>query len=94
MKHTPGPWEYKAREVFGPYYVLLKRKHVVAQYVAPENGPLIAAAPKLLDVLQEAVECLETEAEAYIKGDSIHVFAMERIIEKGREAIAEATKEG
>lgn len=52
-KHSPGPWGYD--DYFGS--IVDEIGLGVAHEVEPENRPLIAAAPELLQVLRDAVDC-------------------------------------
>ena len=78
-KHTPGPWIrhngtiYQAREDGGKFYA----ETAIAGVFTKEDELLIAAAPDLLDVLEELV------AEFGVCG----------LTEKARAAIAKATGE-
>lgn len=69
VKHTPGPWRigtgddvvtdhkvdgvHMSHEAFQAY-----GGHLVAESIAPQNRPLIAAAPDLLDALEKAQEII------------------------------------
>ena len=78
-KHAPGPWIrhngtiYQAREDGGKFYAEM----AIAGVFTKEDELLIAAAPDLLDVLEELV------AEFGVCG----------LTEKARAAIAKATGE-
>lgn len=87
FKGTPGPWEYEDSSVV----CSTKRKTVVAVAVSKtgrfdsENGKLIAAAPEMLEVLQEFVEAWESGL-----AKSIPALNQEPAYRKAKEVIAKA----
>jgi hypothetical protein len=97
-QHTPGPWKVKA----GTNAVLAGRKQICShvnaasalpvnmledQEIAQANARLIAAAPELLDALQELTQ-IASVLEATCLGDS---RAKENRMDRARAAIAKAT---
>lgn len=86
--HTPGPWRWNART----NSVVSNQSHPVAYLSEPvhrmlfdrttgNDGPLIAAAPDLLQVARELLE--EYEGDAY--------HASRDLIERAHAVIAKAT---
>ena len=70
-KHTPGPWENINGKVYGN-----NRRTLIADTTGP-NARLIAAAPELLETLEEVYNwCYPSES---------------KWIDKARAAIAKAT---
>lgn len=68
IKHTPGPWEYseywvwKKEKGFGQIAYIAYGRDREQNVLAPEqiaNGHLIAAAPDLLESLQEMCKLFE-----------------------------------
>jgi hypothetical protein len=60
-KHTPGPWMANRSTVFGPDDANGHVTHVAVLahgQTLDANARLIAAAPELLDALQDAMEAL------------------------------------
>jgi hypothetical protein len=51
MTEHSGPWEYLPVEAS-----VTSARGVVCDAVSPEDGPLIAAAPELLDALKDLAE--------------------------------------
>lgn len=61
LKHTPGPWRVGRKgcvvanvpvpEMRGSEDTSYYGGHMVAESIAEKNGPVIAAAPELLDVV-------------------------------------------
>ena len=58
MSHTPGPWVNH-----GDFAVRDPQSYSVATLNHLRDGPLIAAAPELLEALREAVPFLVAEAD-------------------------------
>ena len=69
-QHTPGPWrrgkiggcvvaDHPVPEIGGSDAVDYYGGHLIAESIAPQNVPLIAAAPELLDALESAVGAME-----------------------------------
>lgn len=59
MPHTPGPWQAKlGRSMAFDVSIVNDEGHIVAR-TSESNGPLIAAAPELLEALRDIVETCE-----------------------------------
>ena len=91
-KHTPGPWNTELRPNHAPtdrWVITAKTVERVAVVSvrggaeSPEaNARLIAAAPDLLEALEEAVGDLETMIQ--VRGDSIDLTAYRAAIAKAK----------
>lgn len=93
-KYTGGPWEPEGFEQIsgsGNFYgglVIGDDDVIVAQCVMPHNVSLIAAAPDLLEALQDLFDCdMERVLMSDGKDDQI------KAISKARAAIVKATGE-
>ena len=53
--HTPGPWRYWPKSAFENGVVSTEAGQHVAQPNRSEDGPLLAAAPDLLEALEKMV---------------------------------------
>ena len=102
-KHTPGPWragsgtggkgsvvcnQLAAGALSGSDAVEYYGGNLIAESVAQENIPLIAAAPELLEALRDLDECY-CEAGQQLSREDRHRHRMTLI--KARAAIAKAT---
>jgi hypothetical protein len=77
--HTPGPWregtggsvvsDHPVPEVGGSDDVAYYGGHLIAESIAPQNRPLIAAAADLFSAAQ-AVDA-DIEAQGVVKAESI-----------------------
>lgn len=94
-KHTPGPWEASAGDVYAeptsgfPMKVaaaFAQRGDVVQMEQVAANARLIAAAPELLEALEAAIKWAAPMAEAPVE-------ARPEWFDKCRAAIAKATGE-
>lgn len=90
-KHTPGPWHtggYSSRIIYaGDGFAVADATVFHGRHEGEHeaNARLIAAAPELLDVLQEVTRCLAWHEEQ-------HGVGMDRkAVESARAAIAKAT---
>jgi hypothetical protein len=96
-KHTPGPWragsgtggkgsvvsdQLAAGALGGSDAVKYYGGHLIAESVAPENIPLIAAAPELLAALQAMLDNLRKGPFAFRDSDELRA---------ARAAVAKAT---
>jgi hypothetical protein len=96
-QHTPGPWKIRSIGVNGSQTVYAMRNDVATAYDrAPmvkgeceANAQLIAAAPELLEALQEALAWCEIDATDEDGFPSQEM--LENRVEILREAIAKAT---
>lgn len=64
--HTPGPWSLKAYgTISGGEVSASDGTHVATVYSHQprDNGPLIAAAPAMLEALEWIAECMEDSPE-------------------------------
>lgn len=94
-QHTPGPWNYSGPcEITGRYSIFHNGPLAYCADTTAKpgdgeaNARLIAAAPDLLDVLQEAVKVLDYAAFALDAPEASHFRAT---IADARAAIAKAT---
>lgn len=102
-KHTAGPWragsgtggngsvvsdQLAVGALGGPDAVDYYGGNLIAESVAPENIPLIAAAPELLAALRDLDECY-CEAGQELSREDRHRHRMTLI--KARAAVAKAT---
>ncbi|MGX5087105.1 hypothetical protein [Enterobacter sp. UPMP2052] len=62
MKHTPGPW-YWDSEGLGSKDVLVFGKGYPFEMTSKANKQLIAAAPDLLEALQDALHAYDKHGE-------------------------------
>ncbi|HBU8849402.1 TPA: hypothetical protein MDF20_000973 [Citrobacter sedlakii] len=62
MKHTPGPW-YWDSEGLGSKDVLVFGKGYPFEMTSQANMRLIAAAPELLEALQDALHAYDKHGE-------------------------------
>ena len=99
QQHTPGPWrggkggftvvaDHPIPEIGGSGDVDYYGGHLVAESVAPQNRPLIAAAPELLGSLKRIVM-----AEAFqriAQGATDDADEIAGAIEEAKAAIAKA----
>lgn len=51
MKHTVGPWEFKKDKIVQANSSNTE-SNVIAYNVLPHNGPILAAAPDMLEALE------------------------------------------
>ncbi len=54
MTHTPGPWKFENGSLF-----LKPNVSVSLPWMLPDDARLIAAAPALLEALEDALEAIE-----------------------------------
>lgn len=101
MKHTPGPWEYfdipeDKNGNMGYYAICTKEKvnklsgeffHLAKTY-KEANAKLIAAAPMLLEALQQLVSRINHNA---VNFDELPEVMQNELINNARKAIAAAT---
>ncbi|MDU9398074.1 hypothetical protein [Pseudomonas sp. zfem003] len=84
-KHTPGPWKRRENTVSGPFGVTVvhcmdngvwgeKGCHSITKTEATANARLIAAAPELLEALQDAADLAWIEDSHVIQFDSSVMF--------------------
>lgn len=95
-KHTPGPWTFKGRTVRGPHPRDPEgRTRIVANAIwgrgtyvgeAEANARLIAAAPEVLEALEELFYLIDGAHD----GERVFTFKMQR---KAKAAIAKAKGE-
>lgn len=62
MKHTPGPWHWDS-EGLGSKDVLVFGKGYPFEMTSTANKNLIAAAPDLLEALQDALHAYDKHGE-------------------------------
>ena len=91
-KHTPGPWciSRDGTPDYAPQYTVYDEEpgdRVATAFVSEANAALIAAAPELLEALEEAHNALELFASDESQSGQIAVFA----VMKARAAIAKAS---
>jgi len=100
-KHTPGPWKAQLRDGYGGQWEVERQWEVVAtgeteRWIADAdsltgcdeaNARLIAAAPELLEALQEIAECGSASMVANVWVE------LARVQNIARAAIAKATGE-
>lgn len=90
-EHTPGPWvAYTAGDENDSYIGTADGHIIVAERVAPNNTHLIAAAPKLLDILERIAATAaefatdpDCDSDPYDLMDAIHKDAQAAIAEAG-----------
>lgn len=95
VKHTPGPWTTAKQQnnLPGIYGGMGGHLHIAEisgiEGESDGNAALIAAAPDLLDALENAVYL----ANIYAKkdGDGLMVSAFQDILNRGQKAISKAT---
>lgn len=92
VEHTPGPWTYQAtagNHDFAIYPESTGRDVALVRDFNEANARLIAVAPTMLEVLQEAEARLHTLAanDDTIGNDPTHKWVLGRV----RAAIAQAT---
>lgn len=98
--HTPGPWQYKPNsgQIIAPMVVYLADDGACGDNdccgpptywveIRPEDGRLIAAAPELLEALQDLVDVAQV-LRAETVGDELD---QEARVSRARAAIAKAT---
>lgn len=91
MKHTPGPWTFDkksvVKRVFSDYGGGLRNlgTHICTLADGPDiaNARLIAAAPELLEALEDAVSVLVKEY-GFEARDSEYIKELNRIIAKAK----------
>jgi hypothetical protein len=103
MKHTPGPWvvDPAVRQGFTVYApkegFIVGTQDEEGRYGAIEseaNARLIAAAPDLLEALQQATSALEWRWERVANcAAPVHETAIQEAYNQARAAIAKATGE-
>jgi hypothetical protein len=100
-QHTPGPWGYGEDSDNEWYFEAMSNQGVQLGWVCPNeestqeaNARLIAAAPDLLDALQEIVKC-EKRRAADLRNREAHALVLfsEKRIAAAEAAIAKATGE-
>ena len=94
-KHTPAPWTVSGKQVKSidhgkRYTVATANNPKFTDEANASNARLIAAAPDLLAVLQEAVRVLDYAADALDAPEASHFRAT---IADARAAIAKVTGE-
>ena len=105
-KHTPGPWRLNKRDemdvaVWGSDgFTICGDIYIIADVSFPEkydaygheeaNARLIAAAPDLLDALEEAIECGLVPKSSVLEGGAVRHSSQVRCADKIRAAIAKA----
>jgi hypothetical protein len=105
MKHTPGPWKIIAIDGCVSVYqkripderIKMSYSYDVVPWIAediknPADARLIAAAPELLEALEE-IRNIEKSARNMEDDEIAPLLALERIRIKTRDAIAKATDE-
>jgi len=100
-KHTPGPWIYppvkfkgqhhhfeisSSHEDFDTYWIAKIQKVKTEQYSSEANAKLIAAAPELLDALQEFLDINDSKDTFDTKVDR-----MIKAVNSAQDAIKKAT---
>ena len=93
MSHTPGPWSYEEPDAVGLPHLRAANGDAIATFLRdPWNSsdiPLIAAAPELLEVFEEALANVERVTDGGRKA----VPALAKWLEKARAALAKARGE-
>lgn len=87
VKHTPGPWKAELRDGMKtissheePYTIICKPHHAGGDVEA--NARLIAAAPELLEALEDLT--------FHVMNNSIPFSVLQEKIKKAQQAIAKA----
>lgn len=104
-EHTPGPWTLGKKEkgwqhidsenLYSPWYQLASVAFQNRNYQHPEsqaNARLIAAAPCLLDALEQVLSSLDWIESSSVCGDSKALANVDLVLVK--RAIAKATGKG
>lgn len=94
-KHTPGPWTLSeecsregllSRLVYGPHLmVAIVRTETQAGPIGDANANLIAAAPELLEALEQTIAAVDTLPLA------VECPALEQAVDRARAAITKAS---
>jgi hypothetical protein len=93
-KFTPGPWNFNGSGVYGADGTTIA--DMETYYPAPldpNNGPLIAAAPELLEALEESTKQLKWFLELSEKEGWVGFDEPASSIEQSEAAIAKARGE-
>ena len=85
-KHTKGPWMYSNDDNGNPYGCVHSAETNIALIVHEKDGPLIAAAPELLEALKFGIEELDFGGEPKTPMG----YAIRKFQEKAKQAIAKA----
>ena len=101
MQHTDGPWRYSGEK---DGFILAGDSTTIAQTFnrrdedfenARVNGPLLAAAPELLEACKHGLQTLEVAVRSGLRGFSKYeteeIVANHSALKAMREAIAKAT---
>ncbi len=82
-KHTPGPWSYLPRHICeSEPEVRAPDGWLICCTASDDDARLIAAAPRILDVLQEILD---------YRGGADSALDDEYVMDRARAAIAQAT---
>lgn len=105
-QHTPGPWQFYWREedgeancgVFferrkGQAFAVARCPRYVMEKQWKADGALIAAAPDLLEALEEAIECGLVPKSSALEGGALRYSSQVKCADKIRAAIAKAKGE-
>lgn len=91
MSHTPGPWERKGNRIENDdRYIALVTQSSNGGY-STADGDLIAAAPCLLEALQDFESYVRTEQNSTDGAVQYSSSQIQRLVFKARAAIAKAT---
>lgn len=94
MKHTPGPWEVVITFSGNILIDTPRCRWSLGRLMSESDASLIAAAPELLEALQEAVTELEFLYSAYLAMDGKIQPKDALVLEHMQAAIAKATGDG
>ena len=75
-EHSPGPWRVAGG------LVLDAREDVVCAVTRRASGPLIAAAPELLEALRTTIEAFDRVRATYLSGGSTELDAARKLVRR------------